>query len=202
MFIGIDPGKVSFAIIVLDNGGKCIHAEMLKETITSMAKENAHLRTIFREKMKLLFKRHTKTSKINSVLIETFTVRGFGSNMAELIGVMIGNMQAIAEDLGIKENVVMASTWKQKLTKLGYLLKKEKGSFYDKMKLKYYVPDHIVDALLIATYLSLGESFDKFSIKSFEDNVKRAVKFLREEDLLKPKRKVKNAVSTKSRKSK
>lgn len=182
--LGMDTGVANFAVVLLGAGGKCEYASMFHNTISSMAQKDLAQRRIFRRSMRRLLSR----LKPDAVLMEQFVVRGFGSNNIELIGIMIGGIQVMAENLCISERTVMASTWKQKIKRAGHDLQ----SFYDDAR-RFGVPPHIVDATLIATYMQGEQSFDNFSLQRFKSNIRRASELLSDTDKIKPKR-VRNEV--------
>jgi Holliday junction resolvasome RuvABC endonuclease subunit len=178
LYLGIDPGTRNMGLVLLEDG-KIVHARMLHDTIHSVAKDNVNLRVVFRKRIKNLFK---KMGKGSALIVEQFAPRGFGTNLSQLISLMIGNMQAIAEFYGIQENLVMSTHWKPAFKK-----KHDLDKLYDDGR-KLGAPPHIIDSLLLATYLYQNKSFDKFSITNYKRNIKLAVNMLPEEDRIKPKR--------------
>lgn len=179
LYLGIDPGKNNMAFTLLENN-KCIYACMFHNTISSLAEKDANLRVVFRKRIKTLFK---KMGKGSAFIAERFVVRGFGAHLSELIGMMIGSISAIGEFYGVQENIVMSTTWKRAFKK-----KYDLDKLYKDAE-KIRVPNHIVDSLLLATYLYHGKNFVKFSITNYRKNIKLAANMLDEGDKIKPKRK-------------
>ena len=184
-YVSMDPGTKNFAVALLDDSGKCLYVSMFRHTIRSMAQKDREQRVEFRRRMGRLLDRLKPTR----LMAETFTVRGFGTNSIELIGIMLGSIMVLADERGIEEQTTMSSTWKQNLKK-----RHDLDRMYDDAR-ELGVPPHVVDAILIGQYLRLDRDFAKFSPRQHAANVRFASRTLRPEDLIKPKRKVKHAVS-------
>jgi hypothetical protein len=179
--LGIDPGTVNYGIAGLDKQGKLVFARMLNNTIWSMAQKNAHLRRKYMRVMNALF---LKLSP-RAVICENFTVRGFATNLIELVGVMAGIMQVCADTVGCSEYMVMPSSWKRNFEKHanGWTLQ----YLYDEARI-VGVPPHIVDAICLATYLYGNESFLGLDRSMLLFNVKEAANLIQPYRKIKPKR--------------
>jgi hypothetical protein len=183
--MGIDPGTKNFACVMLNNN-KCTYASMFHSPINSLTDDKYEL--FFKAIDKLIY-----DIKPNIILIERFAVRTFGTKLIELVSVMVGSVLTTAYNLNIKSCTTIAVTWKSAIKRAGHDLDR----LYETGK-KSYAPPHIVDALLMSYYIGNNKSFDKFSKKWFNTNVKIAASMLDEKDQIKPKRK-KNAMPSKSK---
>lgn len=189
--VGVDPGLKNFAVVLLDKDGRCEYASMFHDTIQSISQANVHQKDTFRIKIRKLL----DILRADELICESFTVRGFGANIIELINLMIGGIQMLCADrLNIPEYGVIPSQWKGDLRRRGFDI----DELYEDAR-KLGVPPHIVDALLMATYLRGDLSFAKFDSDLFSDNVARASKLLAPEDRIKPRRIKKNAVPTRTK---
>ena len=146
-----------------------------------MSQENAFMRVKYRKVIhNILRKLHPK-----ELMAESFTVRGFGTNLIELVGIMLGSMQAFCSILGIKEQTVMPSSWKGEFgKKFG---KEELQKLYDYAR-TYGVPPHTVDALCLALYSKDKRSFSNTSKTLLLQNTKKAATLIQPEWKIKPKR--------------
>jgi len=174
---GIDPGTRNFAIIVLDKG-LCVHADMFPHAIKSLAAADKDQIAHFR----LHIGRLLRDLQPNAIIIERFLVRNFGTKLIEIVGIMIGIIASLVEK-SCDMQLVMPSTWKQAFSRAGHNL----GQYYAEAK-DVLVPPHIVDAMLMATYMYGEGTFNKFQPRQHRYNIQKAITFLEPEALLKPKR--------------
>jgi hypothetical protein len=174
IYLGIDPGKLNFACAGLDKSGKLTYATMLHDTIWSTAQENASLRRKYRVAIWRILRRLRPTA----VMCESFVVRGFGTNLIELVNLMIGSLQMACAIHHIDEHMVMPSSWKGAFNKVADL-----AAEYD-FAAKKRVPPHILDAICLATYLKMNKTFKGLDLKLLRANVTMAAKILKPTDLL------------------
>jgi hypothetical protein len=136
-------------VAALDLPGRLTYAQMLHDTIHSTAQANAELRVHYRNAIKALI----IDLAPKAVLCESFVVRGFGTNLIELVNLMLGSLQMVCHDRGIEEHLVMPSSWKGAIKKE---LSLDKVYAFAASK---RLPPHIVDAICLATYLRMGKTF-------------------------------------------
>jgi Holliday junction resolvasome RuvABC endonuclease subunit len=148
--MGIDPGVTNFAVVVID-GHDVVYARMIQNTIHSMARACYEERALHRDSMRKLMK-HTRPDVL---LLEQFAVRGFGTQLTEVINIMIGGIQMLCDSEGVAENAVMASTWKKCFKQIGDL-----DALYSHAKL-LNMEHHVVDALCIAFFMKNNFGFIK-----------------------------------------
>jgi hypothetical protein len=185
IFVGVDPGSKNFAIVGLNSNGIITYAKMLKNTIWSTSQQNTELREVYRASIvELLHKLKPK-----HLICESFAVRGFATNLNELVNLMIGGLQMACDSAKVLEYMVTASTWKREFLKQGYDL----DGHYDYAR-SIGLPPHIVDALLLATYLYDNLGFDHHSKNVTYKNLLKAAKMIDPIDKIKPKRGTTNGV--------
>ena len=166
--IGCDPGKINFAVAIIDKNKRLVHAQMFKNTIQSMAANKAHQRGLFFDDMqRLILGWNPKT-----VICEEFQARGFATHLSEIVNIMIGMTLAICHHHRFDEVAVTASTWKNNFNKRWSL-----DRLYAYAK-KRKVPPHIVDAMCLAIYCSNGRTFEHISSKLLSHNVESAARCL------------------------
>jgi hypothetical protein len=158
--LGVDPGTENFAVVVLENN-QVVYARMLQNTIKSIAKKHEKQRELYRSSIRKLLV-HTKP---DAVIIESFSVRGFGTQLTEVVNLMIGSLQMLCDHNQVAENMVMASTWKGKLKQLGDL-----DALYAHAKL-LGLEKHVCDALCLSTYMQNKLSFKPSDIKGIMKNL-------------------------------
>ena len=182
--VGIDPGTRNFAVVALNPQGNVVFARMVNNTIRSMARVNASRRIKFRNVMR----RMLAFLNPKCVLAEEFVARGFGTQLTQVINLMLGSIMAICDELGCEEHSCQASLWKKNFNK-----------YHDLTKLYEYgrslgLPDHIVDATCMASFIYAGWTFEEVSLNQIRKRVSVACRLLPAEHHL-SERKRSNAVA-------
>jgi hypothetical protein len=185
--MGIDPGKVNFAIVAIDSRGKVCFARMLQSTIRSMSMHEAHQRPKYRD----MIRRILKKVRPDEVMVETFVARGFGTSLTEIINVMIGGLMSECDHLHISEHATQASSWKNAVKKLTSL-----DALYAHGA-SVGLPPHLVDALMLATYLRHNKTMDGVDWDRVKTNIELVAKMVPPQDLVKIK--IKKAKKGKSK---
>lgn len=179
--MGIDPGRANFAIVLLDDG-RVVHARMVKNTIVTMSRTGADQRRAYRREIR----RTIEGLKPHSVLTEQFAVRGFGTQLTEVINIMIGCVLMTCDYSRVQSETIMASTWKAAARKSFDL-----DEMYEYAK-KLTMAPHVVDALCLATYLHNGWKFSRTDGRKLKKNLRECLTWMRKTSpthLLKPKKK-------------
>lgn len=148
--MGMDPGADNFAVVVLDDR-QVVHARMVRNPIKTMKREHNEQRATFRKEVRWLLRKF----KPDQLLVEQFAVRGFGTQLTEVIGIMIGCVLMACDYCGTDPHTTMASTWKQAARR-----KFDLDAAYERAK-KLRLAPHVVDALCIALFLRNGMTFVK-----------------------------------------
>ena len=151
-YMGIDPGIKNYAVVGINANGVATYARMLNNTIYSTAQANADLRAKFYTAMRGIL----ANLRPRALIVESYVVRGFGTNQIEMGALMSGTVQALCRELCVDEHMVMPSTWKRELKK----------AFGESVLDKLYsigknhgAPPHVVDALCLAIYLRSGKTY-------------------------------------------
>jgi hypothetical protein len=180
VYLGIDPGSKHYAIAGLDLRGNLQFLRMINNTIWSTAAHNADLRLAYFLSMRGILDK----LRPRELMVESFVVRGFGTNSIEMVGLMNGTLQAICRFQGIVENMVMPSSWKRDFEKhLGAL-----DAMY-KFAREVELPPHVVDAICLATYLREGKTFTRADAKLLRRNISKGASMLQTEYKIKPRKK-------------
>jgi hypothetical protein len=185
--LGIDPGKVNFAMVAIDAKGVPYFARMLRSTIRSMSMHEAHQRVKYRS----MIRRVLVHARPDEVMVETFVARGFGTQLTEVINVMIGSLMSECDHLHIAEHATMASSWKNSVRKENDL-----DALYAHGA-SVGLPPHLVDALMLATYLRHNKTMDGVDWDRVKTNIELVAKMVPPQDLVKIK--IKKAKKGKSK---
>jgi len=180
-YVGIDPGVANYCLVGINKFGKVIYTRMLVNTIKSMSQDNAYMRDRYRRAIFSVL----KVLHPRELIVESFTVRGFGTNLIELVNVMIGSLQAYCSVLGIQEHTVMPNSWKHSFAK--QFGKEALKKLYDYAR-TYGIPPHVVDAMCLALYLKGNRSFLGTNKTLLNSNIKIAATLIQPERKIKPKR--------------
>lgn len=168
-FVGIDPGSRNFAVVALNGAGVVCHARMMRSTIISMKKTEDLQRVLFRKEIR----RTIRALNPSRVMIEQFAVRGFGTQLTEVINLMIGCTMMCCDYEAVPCHTVMASTWKNAAKKVFCL-----DSIYEAAK-KLGMERHVVDALCLALFARNDSTFRRGDARRIASNLLKCLAFMK-----------------------
>lgn len=166
IILGLDPGKNNTGFCVLHqkkSGWRINTLGMINTPLHSLLPQHFELQALrFYTEINNLLRQH----RPHVIIIERMINRGrfFGAS-TELVSVMIGIVWGLARRYKIKIIPTTAASWKNQFHRtLGIKLGAKNTPFYRELR---PLPDHVVDAALIALFASQANAYADWTPKFF-----------------------------------